>query len=195
LRPRQPGLQPNSTLDPRELGDWKRSLRMALRVARALRRIHAAGLVHGDLSYRNVILDPSGGDACLIDLDGLVVPGEYPPEVIGTPDFIAPEIVASRHLPRDHPERQLPDWHADLHALAVLIYLLLLLRHPLRGDKIHDLYAAPSARRRYLAAFTSRTCTGIGARASTRPVISRRCTSTPRCITGTSIPRCIPTSI
>ncbi len=127
------------TLDPRELGDWKRSLRMALRLARAVRRIHAAGLVHGDLSYRNVILDPAHGDTCLIDLDGLVVPGKYPPDVLGTPDFMAPEIVASRHLPKDHPNRKLPGWHADLHALAVLIYLLLLLRHPLRGDKIHDL--------------------------------------------------------
>lgn len=127
------------TLDPRELGDWRSALRMAIRTARALRRLHAAGLVHGDLSYRNVLLDPPRGDICLIDLDGLVVPGKYPPEVIGTPDFIAPEVVASRHLDRNDPRRKLPDWRADQHALAVLIYQMLLLRHPLRGDQIHDL--------------------------------------------------------
>ena len=127
------------TLDPRELGDWRGALRMAIRTARAVRRLHAAGLVHGDLSYRNVLLDPPRGDICLIDLDGLVVPGKFPPEVIGTPDFIAPEVVATRHLERTDPRRKLPDWRTDLHALAVLIYQLLLLRHPLRGDQIHDL--------------------------------------------------------
>jgi hypothetical protein len=127
------------TLDPRELGDWRAALRVALRISRALRRLHAAGLVHGDLSYKNVLLDPPRGNACLIDLDGLVVQGKYPPDVIGTPDFIAPEVVATRHLQRTDPLRQLPSWHTDLHALAVLNYLLLLLRHPLRGDQIHDL--------------------------------------------------------
>lgn len=127
------------TLDPRELGDWRCALRMAIRTARALRRLHAAGLVHGDLSYRNVLLDPPRGEVCLIDLDGLVVPGKFPPEVIGTPDFIAPEVVATRHLDRHDARRKLPDWRTDQHALAVLIYQMLLLRHPLRGDQIHDL--------------------------------------------------------
>ena len=127
------------TLDTRELGDLRSALRMAIRTARAVRRLHAAGLVHGDLSYRNVLLDPPRGDVCLIDLDGLVVPGKFPPEVIGTPDFIAPEVVATRHLERHDPQRKLPDWRTDLHALAVLIYQMLLLRHPLRGDQLHDL--------------------------------------------------------
>ena len=127
------------SLDPRELGDWRTALRMAVRVARGVRRLHAAGLVHGDLSYKNVLLDPTRGDVCLIDLDGLVVPGKYPPDVLGTRDFIAPEVVATSHLHRDDPRRCLPDWRSDLHALAVLIYQLLLLRHPLRGDQIHDL--------------------------------------------------------
>ena len=127
------------TLDTRELGDWRSALRMALRISRSMRRLHAAGLVHGDLSYKNVLLDPPRGNACLIDLDGLVVPGKFPPDVIGTPDFIAPEVVATRHLDRSDARRRLPSWHTDLHALAVLNYLLLLLRHPLRGDQIHDL--------------------------------------------------------
>jgi hypothetical protein len=28
----------------------------------------------------------------------LVVPGKYPPDVVGTPDFIAPEVVMTNHL-------------------------------------------------------------------------------------------------
>ena len=128
----------NKFLDPRELGDWMMQIRMCLMIARAVRRMHAAGLAHSDLSYKNVLIDPTTGRACLIDLDGLVVPGKFAPDVVGTPDFIAPECVMTAHLGRDDPERKLPSITTDRHALAVLIYMYLLLRHPLRGDKVHD---------------------------------------------------------
>ncbi|WP_295387934.1 lipopolysaccharide kinase InaA family protein [uncultured Thiodictyon sp.] len=125
-------------LDPRERGDWLNYLRICMRIARAVRRMHAAGLAHSDLSYKNVLVDPRSGSACIIDLDGLVVPGKYPPEVVGTPDFIAPEVVMTAHLPHDSPARKLPCIATDRHALAVLIYMYLLYRHPLRGGKVHD---------------------------------------------------------
>lgn len=38
--------------------------------------MHAAGLAHSDLSYKNVLIDPVTGSACVIDVDGLVVPGK-----------------------------------------------------------------------------------------------------------------------
>lgn len=126
-------------LDPRERGNWLNYLRIALLISRGVRRLHAAGLAHSDLSYKNVLVDPVEGNACIIDLDGLVVPGKYPPDVVGTPDFISPEVVMTSHLPKDDPNRKLPSIATDRHALAVLIYLYLLLRHPLRGDKVHDL--------------------------------------------------------
>lgn len=126
-------------LDPRELGDWLTHLQIGLKIARAVRRMHSAGLAHSDLSYRNVLVDPSTGGACLIDIDGLVVPGKFPPDVVGTPDFIAPEVVKTNHLDRHDPARKLPQRETDVHALAVLIYLYLLYRHPLRGGKVHDM--------------------------------------------------------
>jgi DNA-binding helix-hairpin-helix protein with protein kinase domain len=100
--------------------------------------MHYAGLSHSDLSYKNCLVDPKNGKACLIDLDGLVVPGRYPPDVVGTPDFIAPECVETAHLDRHDPNRKLPSRETDQHALAVLIYMYLLYRHPLRGNKVHD---------------------------------------------------------
>ena len=125
-------------LDPRELGDWMTHLKICIMLARAVRRMHMAGLSHSDLGYKNCLIDPVSGQACLIDIDGLVVPGKHPPAVVGTPDFIAPEVVATAHLPKDDPNRKLPSRTTDLHALAVLIYMYLLYRHPLRGDKICD---------------------------------------------------------
>jgi serine/threonine protein kinase len=61
------------------------------------------------------------------------------PDVVGTPDFIAPEVVTTSHLPKDDPKRVLPSIATDRHALSVLIYMYLLFRHPLRGGKIHDM--------------------------------------------------------
>ncbi len=129
----------NRFVDSRELGDWLSHIRMCLLIARAMRRLHIAGLAHSDLSYKNVLVDPSKGLACIIDVDGLVVPGKYPPDVVGTPDFIAPEVVKTSHLAKDDPRRCLPKRETDQHALSVLIYMYLLYRHPLRGGKVHDL--------------------------------------------------------
>jgi len=128
----------NKYLDPRERGDWLDYLRICILISRAVKRLHAAGLAHSDLSYKNVLVDPVGGNACIIDIDGLVVPGKYPPDVIGTPDFIAPEVVMTAHLHKEDHNRKLPCINTDRHALAVLIYMYLLLRHPLRGKKVHD---------------------------------------------------------
>ncbi len=116
-------------LDPKETGSFLSYLKISLKIARAVRRMHAAGLAHSDLSYKNVLIDPHGANACVIDVDGLVVPGKYPPEVIGTPDFIAPEVMC------DESKQTLPSQNTDKHALAVLIYMYLLHRHPLRGGR------------------------------------------------------------
>lgn len=128
----------NKFLDVRERGNWRNYLAIGIKIARAVRRMHAAGLAHSDLSYKNVLVDPAGGNACIIDIDGLVVPGKFPPDVVGTPDFIAPEVMATNALPKDDPKRVLPTIATDNHALAVLIYMYLLYRHPLRGSKVHD---------------------------------------------------------
>ena len=128
-------------LDPRELGDWRSYLTTCIKICRAVRRMHAAGLAHSDLSYKNVLVDPGNGNACIIDIDGLVVPGKYPPDVVGTADFIAPEVMATMSQPRGQAGKCLPRIETDRHALSVLVYMYLLYRHPLRGGKIHDLDA------------------------------------------------------
>ena len=129
----------NKFVEPEHKGDFLKLILMCLKVARAVRRMHAAGLAHSDLSYKNVLIDPSSGSACIIDCDGLVVPQKFAPEVVGTPDFIAPEVLETRGLKLGDPNKKLPSRDTDKHALAVLIYMYLLQRHPLRGDKVHDL--------------------------------------------------------
>lgn len=126
-------------LDDTELGNWLSYFQICVNIVRGVKRLHAAGLAHSDLSYKNVLVDPVTQSAAIIDIDGLVVPGLFPPDVIGTPDFIAPEVLATKHLKVDDPNRKLPSRVTDLHALAVMVYMYLLYRHPLKGGKVHAL--------------------------------------------------------
>ena len=116
-----------------EKGSLLTRLQVCMRLARAVRRLHFAGLAHSDLSNRNVLVDLRGGDACVIDIDALVVPGLAPPTVLGTPGYMAPEVVSGKSL---------PTIETDRHALAVLFYELLLQRHPLRGKLVHSTRSA-----------------------------------------------------
>src|ERR1043165_6474770 len=127
------------SLDQSELGKWLNYFQICVNLSRGVKQMHQMGLSHSDLSYNNVLVDPQTGSACMIDLDGLVVPGLFPAEVLGTADFIAPEVLATKHLNKTDPNRKLPSRLTDLHALACLIYMYLLHRHPLKGGKVHDL--------------------------------------------------------
>ena len=61
-------------------------------VARALAGLHAAGVVHGDVSPTNVLLELSGRPL-LADLGVARLAGERPAEVFGTAGFVAPEVL------------------------------------------------------------------------------------------------------
>jgi serine/threonine protein kinase len=122
---------------PRELGTWREALLICTRMARGVMRMHQAGLAHSDLSPNNVLVDPTSGQCIIIiDIDSLVVPGLFPPDVLGTKGYIAPEVLSTIQFPLTDPRRKNPNSQTDLHALAVLIYQYLLHRHPLAGRLI-----------------------------------------------------------
>ena len=62
----------NKFLPATEKGTWLTHFHMCIHIARAVKRLHAAGLAHSDLSYKNVLVDPVTGRASIIDIDGLV---------------------------------------------------------------------------------------------------------------------------
>lgn len=117
------------TIPTDERGNWLGHLQLTVLMARTTRRLHSAGLAHSDLSYKNFLGDPVTGKLLMIDLDELVVPGIHPPKVEGTPGLIAPEVLMGTAE---------PSIRTDLHALAVLIYQMLLFRHPLKGTKSYS---------------------------------------------------------
>lgn len=83
-------------------------------LAEALGRLHAAGVVHGDVSPGNVLLDLDGRPA-LADLGLGRVLGEAPAAVWGTPGHLAPEVLLGAA----------PTPAADVYALGALGWLCL----------------------------------------------------------------------
>jgi hypothetical protein len=116
-----------STLKPEELR-WDSRLVAAIRLARSVDWLHKNGIAHSDLSRNNIYYQASTGQTYLIDLDGVVIRGQIDAKVLGTPEYIAPELLSGKGQ---------PSTITDLHALAVLVHQLLLFRHPLRGPKVY----------------------------------------------------------
>jgi DNA-binding helix-hairpin-helix protein with protein kinase domain len=121
------------------LGSWIGHVGILMKLARTVNRLHANGLCHSDLSTNNLLVDPVRGDATLIDCDGLVESGStiLLPTVLGTPDYMAPELVIGM-TPRPGQIAPQPSVKTDLHSLAVLVYQGLLFRHPLRGSAFYS---------------------------------------------------------
>jgi DNA-binding helix-hairpin-helix protein with protein kinase domain len=110
--------------------DWLAYLKMARATAAAARSVHGKGLAHGDISSKNVLGDPTSGEAVLIDLDGVVVRGTpLRPQTGGTPRFRAPEVVMGKSQPEELTDR---------HSLAVLVLWILLLRDVMLPQKSYD---------------------------------------------------------
>jgi DNA-binding helix-hairpin-helix protein with protein kinase domain len=128
-----------SSLDPAKKGDYKGIVKVAYDIAKALRFLNLKGYGHADLSGRNILINPVEGRGVVIDLDGLVVPDYMEGAVIGTPGFIAPELVdgvLNKSLVK-------PSAISDRHAMAVVLYQLLLWHHPFWSGSRPPLHSDP----------------------------------------------------
>jgi DNA-binding helix-hairpin-helix protein with protein kinase domain len=122
----------STRLDPSIRGNWFDRTRVASQMANIAWKLHGSGLAHSDFSSDNFLANVARHSVVLIDLDALVVPDVLPPEMIGTTNYMAPEIVIAYTKGQTDIR---PSIYTDQHSLAVLIYELLLQRHPLIGPK------------------------------------------------------------
>jgi DNA-binding helix-hairpin-helix protein with protein kinase domain len=100
---------------------------MGIELTKAFRKLHNRGYCYGDISFGNAFFNPATGDVLVCDNDN-VVPNLAPViGILGTPDFMAPEIICGQDVPsRD----------TDYHSLAVLLFYALFISHPLQGRRI-----------------------------------------------------------
>jgi DNA-binding helix-hairpin-helix protein with protein kinase domain len=102
-----------------------------LQLADCYLRLHARGLCYCDISFGNVFWNDSTGDVLICDNDNVIENGQKP-EVAGTIGFMAPEVTTSSTF---------PSIETDKHSLAVLLFYMFMLHHPLKGLKEEQIRA------------------------------------------------------
>jgi serine/threonine protein kinase len=120
----------------RQAGGWlspEQAASFVSQMAMALDSAHAAGLVHRDVTPRNVLVDMVAGQPGHVYLSdfglskgtqstGLTATGEFP----GTPDYCAPEQISGDHA----------DGQADQYSLGCLAFALLTGEPPFRRPEV-----------------------------------------------------------
>jgi len=135
--------------DLRERGKlpWREACALLRDVASSLAIIHSRGLVHRDVSARNVRCT-SDGRAKLIDF-GAMAPSGVSHRLVGTAPFVPPEALQLQAL----------DGRADLYSLGALAYWTLAGRYAYPAHAFERLRNATSgALRRAVCATTSPSC-------------------------------------
>lgn len=95
-----------------------------INVADGYHKLHASGYCYRDISFGNLFFDPDNGDVLICDNDNVTVNGTRDCSIYGTQRFMAPEIVRGE---------QPPSTDTDLFSLAVLLFYMFMIHHPLEG--------------------------------------------------------------
>ncbi|MEV7425079.1 MULTISPECIES: protein kinase domain-containing protein [unclassified Streptomyces] len=110
----------------RQLRTTPRALLAAsLYTVEAYQALHSEGIAYRDISWGNIFFDPDTGEVLVCDNDNAVVEGDSS-GISGTMEFMAPELVRADRGAR-------PGTQTDLHSLSVLLFMLLMNHHPLKG--------------------------------------------------------------
>ena len=97
-----------------------------LELANSFLGLHAMGYCYRDISFGNVFFEPNTGEILICDNDNVAVDGATEGGILGTPRFMAPEIVRGEAR---------PSMQTDLYSLAVLLFYMLMVHHPLEGKR------------------------------------------------------------
>jgi DNA-binding helix-hairpin-helix protein with protein kinase domain len=99
---------------------------VGLELSHSFLQLHSKGLCYRDISFGNAFFDPLTGEVLICDNDNVTVDNQSLSGVYGTPRFMAPEIVRGDSL---------PSTQTDLFSLAVLLFYMFMMHHPLEGKK------------------------------------------------------------
>lgn len=92
--------------------------------------LHAKGLCYRDISFDNVFFDPASGEILICDNDNVGIDGATEGDILGTPRFMAPEVVRGEAM---------PSTHTDLFSLSILLFCMFLVHHPLEGRREYEI--------------------------------------------------------
>lgn len=119
-----------------ETGSTRRRLYALYKCAAILARLHAAGIVYGDISRNNVFIGEGTPCECwLIDADNMRLELPKGGSTVYTPRLGAPEIVQGRDAARPR---------TDCWAFAVMAFQMLAFCHPFLGRKAEGDWSSDS---------------------------------------------------
>lgn len=102
---------------------FKAIVEAGIRIVSAFRSLYKIGYSYQDMNSGNFFINPKTGAVLICDNDN-VAPNETYTGIIGTPQYMAPEIVIGESK---------PNTHTDEFSLAVVLFMLLCANHPLEG--------------------------------------------------------------
>lgn len=94
-------------------------------LANSFLKLHAAGLCYRDINFGNVFFNPENGDIRIADTDNVDI-NLRAGSIKGTPGFMAPEVARNKVQ---------PNGMSDRFSLAVLLFFVFMLGHPLKGKR------------------------------------------------------------
>lgn len=99
-------------------------------ITNAFRLLHNEGYSYQDLNDGNFFVNPENGKVLICDNDN-VAPNGTNTGVLGTPRYMAPEIVAGCG-------KVLPNTQTDRYSLATILFMILFMNHPLEGIRYFE---------------------------------------------------------
>ena len=105
--------------------------KVGLNMVTAYRKLHSSGYSYCDINFGNIFYDPDTGDILICDNDNVTIDGMDQSLVVGTLGFMAPELVMSNETGGD----VRPSTNTDQFSLAVLLFYIFMMHHPLEGEK------------------------------------------------------------
>src|ERR1043166_5136279 len=91
-----------------------------MQLADSFLKLHSLGLCYRDISFGNAFFDPDSGETLICDNDNVAADGTAHISILGTPRFMAPEIVRGEAV---------PSTDTDLYSLAVLLFYFFVIHH------------------------------------------------------------------
>ena len=110
-------------LDAPKFRTFKAVAEACMRIASAFRNLHKFGYSYQDMNSGNFLINTVTGDVRICDNDNVAPNGTHT-GIVGTPQYMAPEVVTGAAM---------PNTHTDEFSLAIVLFMLLCANHPLEG--------------------------------------------------------------
>lgn len=104
---------------------FKAATEACIQIVNAFRILHNSGYCYQDMNDGNFFIDPKTGEVLICDNDN-ASPNGLDTFIIGTPRYMAPEVVLAKAK---------PNTQTDRFSLSVVLFMILCMNHPLEGKR------------------------------------------------------------